>query len=243
MNIETLKERLAKAEAKVEKKRATIEKKQVQIRKKKEKIISLGGTPDMDKYEGQKIHEDIYWLLCDIGSLESDIKRGEREIEETNVTIEKYRKQLAGELAKDDLLSSIPDNLKGMQDVLVERWDAYDKKRREALRTERNTLSYKEFMQKHSYADYEFTHKTDEEIHKENIREAKALILNLIYRVRDITGDITDWEHLSIAYNSVGPALTGYIEGKEGRCVVESILAGGYNIQRLHVRILTKPFN
>lgn len=53
-------------------------------------------------------------------------------------------------------------------------------------------------------------------------------------RIHAITGEVTDWD--GIHYS--GGALNGVVYGKLGSVRVESILAGGYNIQRLHVRVL-----
>ncbi len=166
MTVEQLKERLQKAEEKIVKKENTIEKKKAQIAKKENAIRALGGSPDMDRYEGQKIHEDIYWLVCDIDGLKGDIRRGEREIEETKATIEKYKKSIADENAKEDLLSDIPESLRSMQDTLVESWDKYDLARLEEIMEAKRSMTFKEFMKKYTYADWQYTHRSKEDIHK-----------------------------------------------------------------------------
>jgi hypothetical protein len=73
------------------------------------------------------------------------------------------------------------------------------------------------------------------------VRDARAFVLDLLNRTKEITGEITSWAgvHLTVGTNGF-PVLNGYVEGKEGRALVESIYAGGYNIQRLHVRVLVK---
>ncbi|MBQ8133170.1 MAG: hypothetical protein IJ192_01985 [Clostridia bacterium] len=41
-----------------------------------------------------------------------------------------------------------------------------------------------------------FKSKSDEQIHDDNIQSAENLIIDLIYRVRKITGEITDWSDI-----------------------------------------------
>lgn len=216
MTIETLKDRIQKANEKIEKKLNTIAKKEALIEKK-------GGIPEGTKYG------DAYWLG-------EDVKRLKREVEETRNTLAKYEKQLAGEIEKESIfVSEIPDSMKSMQDELVAKWDEWDISKRDLIRKDRETMNYKELCRK--YNAYELTqlrYKSDEEIHEANMKDAKYFIIDLYNRVKAITGEVTDWSGV----HAVGTALNGFIIGKEGRAEVESILAGGYNIQRLHVRVL-----
>ena len=96
-------------------------------------------------------------------------------------------------------------------------------------------------MKKYKYSAWEYRFATDEEIHNGNVKSARAFVLDLLNRTKEITGEIVSWSdvHLTVGTNGY-PVLNGYVEGKEGRAVVESIYAGGYNIQRLHVRVLVK---
>lgn len=126
-----------------------------------------------------------------------------------------------------------------MESQLIETWDTWDKERRERLRSKYQELGYKEFMKRHTYADYEFRYKSDEEIHEANVNDARLLVIDLYTRVRGITGEVTDWTGIYTTQGNEGIAvLNGIVRGKEGTAKVESILAGGYNIQRLHVIVL-----
>lgn len=210
MNITTLKERIKKAEEKIEKKQATIIKKQAWIAKKS------------DEFE-------IRWLRDDIRRLES-------EVEETKKTLEKYKKQLAGEMETESLfLNEIPDSMKEMQNELVSTWDAWDIARRDRIKADKKTMEYEAFCRKYNHTErWDLIYKTDDDIHNANVRDAKTYILDLYNRVKVITGEVVDWSGIRCA----GPALNGLVIGKEGRAEVETILAGGYNIQRLHCRTL-----
>lgn len=80
--------------------------------------------------------------------------------------------------------------------------------------------------------------KSKEEIHKANFEDGKRIILNLVNRVTKITGPITSWSGLYLTQGNRGTVLNGIVEGENGKAKVESILAGGYAIQKLHVRVL-----
>ena len=84
-----------------------------------------------------------------------------------------------------------------------------------------------------------FKSKSDEQIHDDNVQAAEDLIIDLIYRVRKITGEIIDWSNIRATAGTGGfTVLNGTVIGKEGIACVESITADGYNIQRLHIRVL-----
>lgn len=230
MKIETLKERIAKAEEKISKKQNTITKKTA-LREKKLYAAALGA--DM---------ATLRWAEIDAEHLAEDIKRLEREIKETEKTLENYRAQLAGEIERQDLLTKeVPETLKTLQTELVTEWDAFDKKRRQRMIDDYHSMSYRDFCIKYRGEDTDLRYKTDEQIHDSNIRDAEGIILNLVNRVKSITGEITDWAGMRLAPNNMGwSILNGRVEGKEGIAYVESIGAGGYNIQRYHIRVLVK---
>ena len=230
MKLETLKDRITMAEEKITKKQNTIVKKTALIEKKK---VAYSKAQD---------EHDRYWITCDMNHLADDILRLEREIKETEKTLENYRAQMAGEIKRQELLTKeVPETLKTLQNELVTEWDRYDMNRREKMREDYRAMSYKEFCIKYRGQDTELRHMDDDEIHEENVRAAEAIIINLVNRVKSITGEITNWGKLYLSPNNMGwSILNGRVEGKEGIAYVESIGAGGYNIQRYHIRVLVK---
>lgn len=70
-------------------------------------------------------------------------------------------------------------------------------------------------------------------------KEEKNKILDLINRVSAVVGDITDASNLRVGEKD--GELNGIVEGTKGKCYVETIGAGGYNIQKFHYRVLVKP--
>ena len=230
MKLETLKERISNAEAKIAKKQNTIAKKTAAVAKKQ---------AELEKTTGK---QERYWIECDIGWLEDDLKRLEREIKETEKTLENYRAQMAGEIKRQDLLTKeVPEVLKSLQTELVTGWDEHDKNSRERIRKDRREMDYDDFKQKYRGRDTSVEDKTDEQIHASNVRDAESIILDLVNRVKGITGEITSWAGLTVRPGNGGwSVLNGQVKGKEGIAYVESIGAGGYNIQRYHIRVLVK---
>ena len=246
MKLETLNERLVKAQEKLERKQNTIEKKRILIAKKNAQIEKLGFDPNSNKYEWTNTSEDgdkAYWLACDRDWAKEDIERGLKEIENIKATIEKYQKQIAGEMERESMfIYEIPETMKRMQTELVEEWDRYDVEKQKRIREDRDNMDYKAYCKKWPVWDrMDFIYKTEEQIHDTNMEDAKRLILNLYNRIKDITGEVTDWNGIQATIGTWGgTVLNGFVIGKQGRALVESIYAGGYNIQRLHVRVLVK---
>lgn len=249
MTSKQIQERITKAQEKITRKENTIYKKTNQVEKKRNALAKKYGinAETFDKYNvaerekfGKEESYDIYWTLCDIDGLLDDIKRGGKEIEEIKNTIKKYEKQLQGELEKESLFAKqIPDSMIKLQDKVVAEWDSWDLSRKKFLQKKYDELGYRAFMDEYKYSSYCFMHTPNEEIHKENVKAAKGLVLNLFNRIKEITGEVTDWSGIQCECGNQGmPVLTGFVKGKEGRARVETILAGGYNIQRLHIRTI-----
>ena len=232
MRIETLSERIANAENKIGKKQRTILKKQELIAK-KQNILDTKYLVNPDSPEART-------LKWDIEHYTDDISRLEREISKTTLDLDNYRKLLTGLMERVSvLITDMPDVLRKLQEELVMRWDKWDMERRDKIIADYRELDYKEFSNKYTHADAVFKGKSDEQIHDDNVQASEDLIIDLIYRVRKITGEITDWSDIRASAGTSGfTVLNGTVIGKEGIACVESITAGGYNIQRLHIRVL-----
>lgn len=231
MKLITLNERIANAETKIAKKQNTIEKKTALIAKKQAGLVKLD-------------ERDRRWEESEIRILTQDIQRLGKEIKAVEKSLDDYRKQLAGEMERESLIKELPDNLKRMQRELVEKWDAWDINHRAIMKEKYHGMGYNEFVRKYGYSAWEEVYMTDEQIHNSNENAARNLIINLIYRVRDHVGEITDWSNVHATEGTCGwTVLNGWIEGTQGRCWVDSIEAGGWNIQKFHIRVLVKDYN
>lgn len=232
MKLETIKERINNTTEKIAKKENTIIKKEVLIEKKNKKLQQLDATVD----------SEARWLSCEIDYLREDIERGQKEVKELKINLEKYNELHSNEIKKDSIvIKEIPEVIKQLQTDLVNNWDAWDIKRRNKIKEDYYKISHSEFIKKYSATDYALKDKTKKQIHENNMQLAKDLILDLYNRVKKITGEITDWSNIYVTQGVCGSlALNGYVLGKDGRANVESIVAGGYNVQRLHIRVLVK---
>lgn len=68
--------------------------------------------------------------------------------------------------------------------------------------------------------------------------DRKGKMFDFINRITKVTGVITDASNL---YISRSGNINGYVIGEDGKADVETIIAGGYNIQVAHYRTLVKP--
>jgi hypothetical protein len=70
--------------------------------------------------------------------------------------------------------------------------------------------------------------------------DRKAKLLDLIYRINEVVGKITDAALLRVSEKG---NLDGIIIGEQGRAKIETIGAGGYAIQIFHYRTLVHKLN
>lgn len=118
----------------------------------------------------------------------------------------------------------------------------YDMKRAREIRAFNDAASdYKETVEKYGYTAYdECVHASEERLlkHFTAIEKAAARhwIIDFYYRVAKKVGNVTEVSGLKWG----GRALNGFVKGDKGTAIVETIEAGGYNIQRWHLRVLVK---
>lgn len=80
----------------------------------------------------------------------------------------------------------------------------------------------------------------EEELEKILLKDITSRYFRLINQVTKHVGKITDASNLKMGMNG---DLNGYIEGEDGKAKVETISAGGYNIQCFHYRVLVHKIN
>ena len=243
-----LKDRLTKAEEKVTKCENTIERHVKQLEKRQAKLLRVEWMAqymedlkavmwDEEKRAEYKraTGDDLYWDCCDVRSKEEDIKGAKRKLEDQKEVVSNWREKLAKQVEKElTLANEVPEAFREAKEALVASWVDSDIRAREAMLKSRKELEYKEFRKQYTYTAEESLKHTDDEFRKIEEREADTWLLDLYNRVKEITGEITDCSYIRWG----GKCLDGYIVGKNGKASVETIGAGGYNIQRWHLRTL-----
>lgn len=238
MEIKVLQERINKKEAQVQKLENKIAKWEANKTSEKAFLKELGDWLEAYPDREEKWREE--WL----GKCNNEIRWASRDLEEAKATLEKYYNMLEVEKQKENSINELPELFNDLQKLLIEKWDEFDINYRDRLISEYKTLGYKEFYKKHSYACYDKMYESDEQIHENNVKASKEVILDLINRVSFITGEIKDYSQLRLNRDNNGwLILNGNVIGNKGTAKVESIYAGGYNIQRLHIRVLVNKVN
>ena len=169
------------------------------------------------------------------------------ELECTKETLAKYIKQLESEKAREETLKELPDVIIKFKNNIVDVWDRYDNwKLQEIKKIYRDdSIDYKtrrdELVKRFGKNWYEFKSYLPETIHQNNVKDADTLILNMINRVSEKAGKIIDCAGLRLDRDNQGyTTINGLIIGEKRAVSIESIGAGGYNIQRYHIRVLVK---
>lgn len=259
MKLEDVKVKMDAAYDRWQKRIATTQKFQARADKNWKIIVSKGWDAYMDEngeinpykvkdVTGDPKAFDVIWTWEDaVRSVNDSKKKEPEEQKKYEGWVEKYN--MALKFAKD--VDEMPEIFKEVIKLLANEWTAWDINDRERMIKIKSKLpEYKYGMSKEerdayykAYNDFRKAfpvsreyelRQPDENLYKKNEDEATMYAKDLVHRIKDKVGEITNLEHIHF----VGKALNGYVEGTLGSVRLETITAGGYNIQRLHYRVL-----
>ncbi|WP_291632198.1 hypothetical protein [Clostridium sp.] len=202
---------------------------------------------------------EIYYIECDIRSAKDQIKDNQKKYEIAKLKLKEYQAAFEIEAAKQKELEIdcevieqfLEDWKTSARRYYTEQHDLYiacDRKHYEIVNqvgyfgksnAEKRELSreYREEMEKFPRL-FENGGFHDLEKHLEN--EVARKKEDLLIRITKVIGKITDASYLYIANDA---NLNGTIIGETGKAEIRTILAGGYNIQCLHYRVLVNKLS
>lgn len=186
-----------------------------------------------------KKYQGWYTIEMDIKSAEKQLANNFKKLEEAKRLDAKEEAKAAKKNDRAARLELIPECLKQFA-AKVEINTINDKIR---IHNYLRSLPYPEFNDYSKEANAiraDRTYWNEEKMREDVKRDIEDLVLNLMDRVEAKCGNIISTDNLRIDAAKEGCAINGWIEGDKGNARVESILAGGYNIQCLHVRVLVK---
>jgi len=230
--------RIASASANIEKINKRIERFDKIIIKKTE---LLGTTTDKN---------DLYYLKCDIDGAQSDKKRAERDLVDERKKLDEYRTKRALEVKKEEATPIVPaveeflahwkEEAKKFYISEVGKVDDFKKTVSDLKWNERNKALMNRFggMVLNLYGGYHSPDELEKKLEILLTGEVKARREDLFGRCSVVTGVILDASRLHIGDNG---SINGVVIGENGNAKVETIIAGGYNIQILHYRVLVSP--
>lgn len=202
-----------------------------------------------------------------IKECDTEIRKATRDLNENLATLKKYQEQLdkLNTFNKEDKIDVIWDFLNEWEEKAY-NWYLNNAQEYFELKQKENE-EYQDWKEEHSYINRyslqnyfrkeyyrnipDFTQSitrfkydnhicVDYDINERELKETlskekEAKYQYLIARVQSIVGNIVNADYLRIGSNG---EINGYIEGTDGKCSVQTISAGGYNIQCFHYRVL-----
>ena len=194
------------------------------------------------------------------------VRNAYEEIENRKAQIAKYEEQMDSAMDRDAVFESMPACMKEFMEGIIECWDLWDKMKRESAKNDhvkvselwderariwrdkgKNSPEYLQINEDIRYIEGKYTsfewnelpYLDDDEIHERNVKAGKNLVMNLYTRVVEITGGFEDASDLKVTAGNNGCAvINGWVKGEKGIASVKSVGAGGWNIQRFHIRTL-----
>lgn len=262
MERKELLERISKLEVKIEKKKKTLEKNYSKLSEETIKrlpyLLSLKWYDFSKECNNLNIDHEEKWSL-------DDYRRNREDLETFENTLVKYKNQLREKEEFDDkakveviwnfLLAYKEEVRKYIIENAALFRELYEKREEEWLKVKdqyearyadrSKYLARLEWEEKYYKDIHTLTkqlsscgYRLDEErLEKILQQDIESKYKNITAKVEKKCGEIVDASHLSIGHDG---SLNGYIIGTKDKAYVETIYAGGYNIQCLHYRVIVR---
>lgn len=182
-----------------------------------------------------KKYPEHWFYEVDVDRVKEQIENNINKLEEAKRLDAKEESKAKAKKVKEEaeakLLSAIPAEM--------EKW--FDDVKRNsiiAMREARHLERYNKSRNK----NYVLASMSNEEIERDVERKIENMKLNLLDRVSEKCGEIKGCRNVRVETGNIneGTAVNGTFYGTKGTATVKSVMAGGFNIQRLHVRVLVK---
>lgn len=270
MEIKDLENKLNSAEERLAKAITLKGKYEAKVDKLKNQLEAAGYDINLlDTYMWSKEPYENYELKYSYGYAKEAVRDSERKIKELTQVRDNWKTKLELQKAKDTEFESIPQVIKDFVHnwrlrafkITMEQVAEYETRYKEieklyddSFKHGYGSQEYKELMDKYkksyqllinTYSQLvriiAFKRNKEQELNDLLDKEEKAKIFDLIRRVTKVVGTITDASGLSVGYQN--GELNGIVIGTDGKAEVETIGAGGYNIQIFHYRVLVKKLS
>ena len=217
--IEANQQKLAKANSFIEK----LEKKIASyIETARNKGIDLDTVTPQEIFEklGETEGHKFYWdIFCNYRDKKEQLRNNRFKVEDIHRIISELESKLNKKRSDSELVANLPK-------VILDFCDEWCRKATEF------------YLAHHDNSrNDQFRYRTEYDIRKFIKSEAQSKAIEIAHRVKNKCGTITDASGLYIGENGT---INGQIIGDKGNATVETIYAGGYNIQCLHFRVLVK---
>lgn len=213
----------------IEKAKEALEKTRSKVLKLEQKVERLS-----KKVEGITDEWEKRWAMGDLGRAQDELRAAKKTLEKRYAALEKAKNE-ESEMA--EFSEEVLQMIEHVVDITFEDLTKARDKNKELYYASRgdDDKAYKMYKRLSEF-DRKLMWMSDDEILNYSKIAGKEFALDLINRTKAIVGNVTNWEHLH--YGVAG--LDGVVYGDKGKASVNTIVAGGYNIQRRHYRVLVK---
>lgn len=213
----------------VEKAQEALEKTRSKVQKLEKKVEKL-----FKAVEAATDEYDKKWAEMDLRGAEYDLRQAKATLEKRYAAVTKAKIEEA-EMA--EFSEEVLQMIKHVQDMTFDDMISLRDEFKEMYYASRGgDENAKKKYKRLSEFDRKLIWMFDDEIMNYAKLAGKEFALDLINRTKAIVGNVTSWEHLRYGVSG----LDGVVYGDEGKASVNTIVAGGYNIQRKHYRVLVR---